>query len=309
MNFIQKSREENSPYVQLLILTAYALVGLFICTLLSMLLIVGVYGVKVFTDPGLLMSSLPGNITKLKIIQIGSAIGLFLLPPLFLALTERIKISEFYDWKKPVLPMLGLVFLLMLFSFPLTELTGLINQKMTLPDFLKPIEAWMRAKEDEAMQMTIAFLTVRNTWDFILNLFMIALLPAIGEELMFRGGIQRAFSRMFRNPHVAIWITAFIFSAIHFQFYGFLPRLLLGALFGYMYFWTKSLWYPMFGHFLNNGYAVCMALYFQKHNLPLDKVEETPSFNWYGYVIGLIATVLLVNYLKKLYSNHGKQLD
>jgi hypothetical protein len=65
----------------------------------------------------------------------------------------------------------------------------------------------------------------------------------------------------------------------------------------------------MFGHFLNNGYAVCMALYFQKHNLPLDKVEETPSFNWYGYVIGLIATVLLLNYLKKLYSNHGKQLD
>jgi membrane protease YdiL (CAAX protease family) len=309
MNFIQKSREENSPYVQLLILTAYALVGLFICTLLSMLLIVGVYGVKVFTDPGLLMSSLPENITKLKIIQIGSAIGLFLLPPLCLALTERIKISEFYNWEKPVLSMLGLVFLLMLFSFPLTELTGLINQKMTLPDFLKPIEAWMRAKEDEAMQMTIAFLTVRNTWDFILNLFMVALLPAIAEELMFRGGIQRAFSRMFRNPHVAIWITAFIFSAIHFQFYGFLPRLLLGALFGYMYFWTKSLWYPMFGHFLNNGYAVCMALYFQKHNLPLDKVEETPSFNWYGYVIGLIATVLLLNYLKKLYSNHGKQLD
>jgi membrane protease YdiL (CAAX protease family) len=309
MNFIQKSREENSPYVQLLILTAYALVGLLICTLLSMLLIVGIYGVKVFTDPGLLMSSLPENITKLKIIQIGSAIGLFLLPPLFLALTERIKISQFYDWKKPVLPMLGLVFLLMLFSFPLTELTGLINQKMTLPDFLKPLEAWMRAKEDEAMQMTIAFLTVRNTWDFILNLFMVALLPAIAEELMFRGGIQRSFSRMFRNPHVAIWITAFIFSAIHFQFYGFLPRLLLGALFGYMYFWTKSLWYPMFGHFLNNGYAVCMALYFQKHNLPLDKVEETPSFNWYGYVIGLIATVLLLNYLKKLYSNHGKQLD
>jgi membrane protease YdiL (CAAX protease family) len=309
MNSIQKSREENSPYVQLLILTAYALVGLLICTLLSMLLIVGIYGVKVFSEPGMLMSGLPKDLTKLKIIQIGSAIGLFLLPPLFLALTERIKISAFYNWKKPVLPMLGLVFLLMLFSLPLIELSGIINQKMTLPDFLKPLEAWMRAKEDEAMKMTIAFLTVRNTWDFILNLFMIALLPGIAEELMFRGGIQRSFSRMFRNPHLAIWITAIIFSAIHFQFYGFLPRLLLGALFGYLYYWTKSLWYPMFGHFLNNGYAVCMALYFQKHNIPLDKVEETPSFNWYGYVIGLIATVLLLNYLKKQHSNHGKQLD
>jgi len=309
MNFIQKSREENSPYVQLLILTAYALAGLLICTLLSVIVIISIYGTKVFLEPGALMSTLPEDIIRLKIIQIGSAIGLFLLPPLFLALTERIKIREFYDWKKPLLPMLGIVFLLIIFSTPLIELTGIINQKMTLPDFLKGLEDWMRAKEEEAAKLTIAFLTVRNSGDFILNMFMIAVLPAISEELMFRGGIQRAFSRMFRNPHIAIWLTAFIFSAIHFQFFGFLPRFLLGAMFGYLYFWTKSLWYPMFAHFLNNGYAVCMALYFQKHNIPLDKIEETASFNWYGYVFGLVVTVLLLNYLKNQYSNHGKQLD
>jgi membrane protease YdiL (CAAX protease family) len=309
MDFIQKNREENSAYVQLLILAGYALAGLLICSLLSIILIIAIYGKEIFTHPESLTVFSPENLDKFKILQIGSSIGLFVLPPLFLAITERIKISQFYDWKKPVLPMLGIIFILMLVSFPLTELTALINQKMTLPGFLKPLEQWMRDKETEASKMVIAFLTVRNAWDFVINMLMIAVLPAIGEELMFRGGIQRSFSKMFRNPHVAIWLTAFIFSAIHFQFFGFLPRFLLGALFGYIYFWTKSLWYPMFAHFLNNGYAVCMSLYFQKHNIPLDRQDETSSFNWYGYAIGLILTVLLLNYLKKQYSNNGKQLD
>ncbi len=180
---------------------------------------------------------------------------------------------------------------------------------MTLPGVLKPIEEWMRTKEEEASKMVIAFLTVRNGWDFVLNMFMIAVLPAVAEELMFRGGVQRSFSKVFASPHAAIWITAFVFSVIHFQFFGFLPRLLLGALFGYIYVWTKSLWYPMFAHFLNNGYAVCMSLYFQKHNIPLDATEETATFAWYGYAIGLIFTILLLIYLRKQDTNNGKQLD
>ena len=93
----------------------------------------------------------------------------------------------------------------------------------------------MRDKEDEAMKMTYLLLKIDHPIDFFVNLFMIALLPAIGEELFFRGALQRSFTKMFSNPHVAIWVTAFIFSAIHMQFFGFFPRLFLGAAFGYIY--------------------------------------------------------------------------
>lgn len=309
MDFLQKHRSESSAYVQLLILTGYALAGLFVGSVLSLIVIL-------LTSDHQSMASLPdlsfedpSTLNALKILQIFTSIGLFLLPPIFLALTEGRKISQFYDWKKPVLPMLGIIFLLMMVSLPITELSAFINMKMTLPDALKPLEEWMRAKEEEAQRMVVKLLVMQTPIDFLVNMFMIAVVPAVAEELMFRGGIQRSFLKMFGNPHVAIWITAFIFSAIHVQFFGFIPRLLLGALFGYIYLWTKSLWYPMFAHFLNNGYAVCMALYYQKHNLPLDKIEETPAFNWVGYVFGLALTALLLIYLRKQYTENGKQLD
>lgn len=309
MDFLERHRSESSAYVQLLILTGYALAGLIVGSILSLIIILATSDHQSMMDLTNLSFDDPNALNALKTLQIITSIGLFMLPPIFLALTERQKISQFYNWKKPVLPMLGIIFLLMLVSLPITELSGFINQKMTLPDALKPLEAWMRAKETEAEQMTLKLLTMNTTTDFLVNLFMIAVLPGIAEELMFRGGVQRSFLKMFGNPHVAIWITAIIFSAIHVQFFGFLPRLFLGALFGYIYLWTKSLWYPMFAHFLNNGYAVCMALYYQKHNLPLDKIEETPAFNWMGYVLGLGLTAFLLLYLRKQYTENGKQLD
>jgi membrane protease YdiL (CAAX protease family) len=309
MDFLEKHRSESSAYVQLLILTGYALAGVIVGSILSLIVILVTSDHQSMMSLPDLSSDDPDVLNALKIMQIITSIGLFLLPPIFLALTEGRKVSQFYDWKKPVLPMLGIIFLLMMVSLPITELSGFINMKMTLPDALKPLEEWMRAKEEEAQRMVVKLLTMHTTTDFLVNLFMIAVLPGIAEELMFRGGVQRSFLKMFGNPHVAIWITAIIFSAIHIQFFGFIPRLLLGALFGYIYLWTKSLWYPMFAHFLNNGYAVCMALYYQKHNLPLDELEETPAFNWMGYVLGFGLTALLLFYLRKQYTGNGKQLD
>jgi membrane protease YdiL (CAAX protease family) len=309
MDFIQKYKEENSAYVQLLILAAYALVGLLIFTVIGFIILLSMYGTAVISNPSNLMGENLKYLNGLKMFQIVSTIGLFLLPPLFLALTERQKISQFYGFKKPVIAVLLLVLLIMFFSLPLMEYVALLNQKMTLPGWLKPLEDWMRQKEDEMARTTVLLLTVRQPVDFVVNLLMIAILPAIAEELMFRGGIQRAFMRMFNNPHIAIWITAIIFSGIHIQFFGFFPRLFLGALFGYIYVWTKSLWYTMFAHFLNNGYAVCVALYLQKHNMPLDAQDNSSNFHWYGYLLSFIFTALLIFHLKNYTSKNGKQLD
>jgi membrane protease YdiL (CAAX protease family) len=307
MNFPYREKHENSAYLQLLMLCAYALAGILICSVLGFLVLYLMYGEVVLMDTAALAEGDDKYLNGLKIFQILSSIGLFLAPPLFLALTERKKITEFYGFQQPKLPLLGLVVLIMVVTMPLMEWMASWNQQMHLPDFLKSAEQWMKAKEAEAMRMTYIFLTVHGLGDFLFNLLTIALIPAVAEELMFRGGVQRAFKRMFDNPHVAIWLAAFIFSAIHLQFYGFLPRLVLGALFGYLYLWTGSLWYAILAHFLNNAYAVGVAWYLQVHHIPLDQSEATLNTPWYGYIISLLAGIYLLNYYKNK-ANYGKQL-
>jgi len=106
----------------------------------------------------------------------------------------------------------------------------------------------------------------------ILNLFIIAILPAVGEEFFFRGVLQKILIRLFKSVHVAIWVTAFIFSAIHFQFFGFVPRFILGLIFGYLFFWSGTLWLPVISHFINNAVPVIMSYIqgMEKFNTPSD---------------------------------------
>ncbi|MCX2472898.1 type II CAAX endopeptidase family protein [Pedobacter sp. MC2016-05] len=298
MIFVKPNKEGINPFLQLLLLLFYALLGGFVFGLLAIVIILIINGLGMVSNLELLLSGDPKFITEFKIIQILSSIGTFILPPIALALTEGRKVSQFYSFKKPQTLLIFLVLMIMIVSMPFMEWTVLINQKMVLPDYLKAVEQWMKEKEDAAMKITIQLITVRSNFDFIINLIMIAILPAIGEELMFRGGVQRSLTKAFNSPHLAIWLTAIIFSAIHVQFYGFIPRMLLGAGFGYLYFYSGSLWYAMFAHFINNAYAVCAAFYMQKHNMPLNKADEPIGFPWYGYLISAIITIALFKFFK-----------
>ncbi|WP_316799150.1 CPBP family intramembrane glutamic endopeptidase [Pedobacter frigidisoli] len=298
MNFVTPNDEEINPFLQLLLLLAYAVAGAVIFSLIAILIVLVIYGTGFISNLDLLLSGDPGYITGFKIIQILSSIGTFILPPIALAYTERKKPNHFYSFGKPQLLLLTIVVCTMVASMPFMEWVATSNQKMILPEFLKGVEKWMREKEDAAMKVTIQLITVRSNLDFVVNLIMIAVLPAIGEELMFRGGIQRSLSKAFKSPHVAIWLTAIIFSAIHVQFYGFVPRMLLGAGFGYLYYFSGNLWYAIVAHFLNNAYAVCAAFYMQKHNMPLDKADEPIGFPWYGYLISAIITIALFKFFK-----------
>jgi len=298
MIFVKPNKEEINPFLQLLLLLFYALLGGFVFGLLAIVIILIINGLGMVSNLELLLSGDPKFITEFKIIQILSSIGTFILPPIALALTEGKKVTQFYSFKKPQTLLIFLVLTIMIVSMPFMEWTVLINQKMVLPDYLKDVEQWMKEKEDAAMKITIQLITVRSNFDFIINLIMIAVLPAIGEELMFRGGVQRSLTKAFNSPHLAIWLTAIIFSAIHVQFYGFIPRMLLGAGFGYLYFYSGSLWYAMLAHFINNAYAVCAAFYMQKHNMPLNKADEPIGFPWYGYLISAIITIALFKFFK-----------
>jgi membrane protease YdiL (CAAX protease family) len=297
MQFIQTPKEENSPYVQLLFLGLYAIGGLLLSMVIGFALIFICYGGIVLKDTSWLSGNDPKFIGALKILLSTQQIGLFLLPVLLLSLTEGKHPIRFYNLKKPNINTLFIVFLIMAYSMPLMSWINEANQKMFLPDFLKTIEAWMRRMEDEAAKTTEAILKMKTIGDFLVTLFVIAIMPAICEEFLFRGALQRTFLRWMKNPHVGIWFSAIIFSAIHFQFYGFFPRLFLGAAFGYIYFWTGSLWYTIFAHFLNNGFAVGIAWYFQQKNLPLNSEEEIPV-QWYGYIISALITLALFKHLR-----------
>ena len=141
-----------------------------------------------------------------------------------------------------------------LFS-PVINLLGLLNKQMELPAFMAPIEEWMRAQETLAEQLTTILLSSDSVWVILANLIVIAVTAGITEEFLFRGALQRVIGKWTSNPHTIIWIAAILFSAFHLQFYGFLPRMILGACFGYLLYWSKSIWISVFSHFVNNASA------------------------------------------------------
>ena len=291
------SKQENSPYVQLLLLGVYAIGGLLVSMLIGFAVAFMFYGPALLKDITWISGASPQYVGALKILLTAQQVGLFLTPALLLGITEGKKPHHFYGLKKPQINTLLIVFLIMACSMPLMSWINETNQKMALPEFLKGVEEWMRKMEDEGAKTTEALLKMKSVGDFMLTLFIVAVVPAICEEFLFRGALQRTFLRWVKNPHVAIWISAIIFSAIHFQFYGFFPRLFLGAAFGYIYFWTGSLWYTIFAHFLNNGFAVAISYYFQLKNVPLKGDEEIPV-QWYGYIISALLTLALFKLLK-----------
>lgn len=247
------------------------------------------------------------DIRSLKIMQLIQAIGMFILPPLILAylwsekplrylrLSTKLKLSD----------VLIVVFLMMA-AIPFINLITLLNQQLVLPEFLAPVEAWMKASELQIAEITGKMLNVHTPTELLFNILLIAVVPALGEELFFRGTIQKIFTE-WRSAVWGIWIAAFVFSAIHLQFYGFIPRMLLGAFFGYLLFWSESLWLPIIAHFVNN--AVAVIFYYLKYNgvkVPDIDTVGTGNTLWLGVLSGILVFAGIYT-LKKRASVVAKQ--
>ena len=236
------------------------------------------------------------DINTLKWIQLLQTISLFLLPSLILAYLcakapwNWLQLDNKVNWKV-LLWAIGI----MLVALPAINLMSHWNQQMVLPTWLSGVEEWMKAKEAEAEWLTKQFMSVTTISGLLVNLLLMAVLPALSEEITFRGVLQRLlnFQLSTFNSHLAIWLTAIIFSAIHMQFYGFVPRMLMGALFGYMLVWTGSLWVPMLMHFVNNGMAVLLYFIANRAHWDMDKVDAIGTGNtlWLG-IVSLVLTVV-----------------
>jgi len=191
--------------------------------------------------------------------------GAFLITPLlYRKWIDRQPLSALNpNPRLPLIPLLAVVFLVVCL-IPFNDLIIQWNNSLSLPEPLKWMEFWMKDMEDKMRELTQVLTHFSSPTRLLAGFLVIAVLPGIGEELVFRGLLQNKLQALTRNPHVAIWIAAIIFSAIHFQFYGFLPRMLLGALFGYLYVWSGNLWVPILAHFVNNAFTLLMVYLYQQ---------------------------------------------
>lgn len=216
-------------------------------------------------------------VSSLKALQAMQVLFLFILPALAVAWLFQERPAQWLGLTTFPAPKVWLyAFLLMLVMVPGINLLSYWNQQLSLPACLSGVEEQMKLLEEKSAELLRQFMNTTSFAGFLVNLGLMALLPAIGEELTFRGVLLHTLAPRTENPgpgtqnpepgtqnrtpHLAIWVTAIIFSFVHFQFYGFVPRMLMGALLGYMLCWTGSLWIAMLMHFTNN--AIVTILYF-----------------------------------------------
>lgn len=233
------------------------------------------------------------DMSNVKVMQLIQSFGLFVIPPFVMASLWSNNAFEFLRLKSTLRWTTVLyVVAFMLVAIPFINMLSWLNQQIILPEALSEIEKMMQSSEVQIAEITEKMLNVSTLGALLFNMFLVAVVPALGEELFFRGTIQRLLSD-WKGALFAIWITAFVFSAIHMQFYGFLPRMLLGAFLGYLLLWSGSLWLPIIAHFVNNSVAV--VFYYLKFNgVKVIDVETigTDDTLWLGIVSGIVCVFL-----------------
>jgi hypothetical protein len=238
------------------------------------------------------------DIALLKYFQIISQIGMFIVSSFFFAFMVSKRPFLFLGLNKsPKITLIGIALIIAFVSSPFLNWVMEINSSAHLPASLNSIENWMREMETEAMRLTELFLSGSSWSSLLVNLLMMAILAGLGEELLLRGIVQPLFIRITKNAHLGIWLAAALFSLMHFQFFGFFPRMILGALFGYYYYWSRNLWIPIIAHILNNGFIVVYTFYSGTSEMLPKLSEESSSDSPSGLLIILSLSLSIAGLL------------
>ncbi|NDV47179.1 CPBP family intramembrane metalloprotease [Paludibacter sp. 221] len=281
------NHRQNSLFIRLLQL----LIVFFACFLLGIVLGAAIAG------------NASDEINTLKILQFIQSVSSFILPAFILAYWWSKKPPDYLQLKTKVSwQTVAFVFLMMIVAVPVINLLADLNSRIVFPGFLSDMENTFKTMEERAAAQTEKMLAVNSVGGLLANVLLIAIVPALGEELFFRGTMQRLF-RQNSTATLAIWLTAFIFSAIHMQFYGFIPRMLMGVFFGYLVVWSGSMWLPIWAHFVNNFLVVLFHYLYGKGINPvnIDTIGTGQTW-WLGCICGIIfitGAFFLKNNLKK----------
>ncbi|MES2560266.1 MAG: CPBP family intramembrane glutamic endopeptidase [Bacteroidota bacterium] len=274
------------------------LMGVYLCKLL--------FGFDLLTNPELMNAygTDPYVLNALKMLQVIVSIGAMLVPAwLFPKALEQTPKQFLQLTAKPNRIFWLICILMILVNIPLISWLVEINEQFRLPESMAALEAQLKSAEEAANRMTKAFLSGTSVTDLGINIFIVALVPAVAEELLFRGALQRFIKFCFGNTHAAVLSAAIIFSAFHGQVYGFLPRMVLGMLLGYIFAYSGSLWPAVWVHFMNNAISVIIGHY---------KLEETgwalfnESYHFPVYAI-LLSAVACVSLVYLMYRNQQQQ--
>ena len=289
--------KSKSPGTQFLILISIALASFFIFGLLGTVLLSKITGISLdsmsdsskwnYNDGRLAML-----IRGMQIIQF---ITLFLIPTFLCAWFFSTDSKKYLGLKMPS----NLTYFLvgsavMILAIPAVNFLGELNRNVQFPTGL---EKWLKTQEADAGKTIKALLSKHSIKDLVLNIICIAGLAAIGEELLFRGIAQRLLIKLFKSPWAGIIISAFIFSAMHMQFYGFLPRFVLGILLGVVYWYSGSLWTAILAHFVYDAVLI-VAAYFNPEMLNEENSVKLASMALVA-TISLTLITLLVAWMKK----------
>ena len=246
------------PLLQVIIFAGIAVGCFMIIGFIGTLILAKITGIDllVLSDPDKWDYSDPMMLTFLRGMLVIQFIALFIIPVFLFARLADTKPGEYLGFK----PAKGLYFILgvlvLIIALPFVDWAGMVNHKL-IPE-TTAIGKWMKESEESTGKQISFMLKREGVADLFLNLLFVAVFAGIGEELFFRGVLQRLFIKFFKNAWAGIIVTAVLFSAIHFQFYGFIPRFVLGVLLGLIYWYSGSLWPAIIAHFAYDAFAVIM---------------------------------------------------
>ena len=217
---------------------------------------------------------------------------------LFIKVALRLSPMEFFP--KVPWPMVGLTILISISFMVVNSAVGEWNMNLDFPD--SQFEVWAKQMEEKLKVGVEHIINFTSFTHFIIAFVVIGIIPAIGEELLFRGLIQNFLGRAFSNHHIAIWFTGFAFAAIHMQFYGLAPRMLLGVVFGYLYHWSGNLTVAMIAHLINNGLALLLLYLGTTGTIEVTPEQMESSAPWPTVLVFAVVCLISLRVFYKKYS-------
>lgn len=303
--------ETRSPWISLVLIFVFVFLGLFVGQFIGLIALFPWLELSKITQPEYLPGILsdPEYKRPLMVMNACVALGAFVLAPLaYLYIVEKKRLKIFFGNNSIMgVPLFLTVFIVVAFM-SVNSIFIEWNANLVLPEFLESFEIWAQNMEQQAQELTVMMTRFESFGDLLFALIIIGLIPAVGEELLFRGVVQNQLFAISKNIHVAIWVAAFIFSVFHVQFYGLVPRMFLGVLFGYLYYWSGNLLIPMLGHFINNGLTLVLLYLYQTQNIGYD-LENTTTIPIatviFSLVLGLILMIIFNRFFKTRTNRYG----
>lgn len=278
-----------------LILNFKSRIGTFFC-----LAIIGLFLSGFFAQ--IITSFWGESTTTLRISTVLQNVLFFISPAIIIALYITKLPADFLQLRlMPSLKSILLTTFILIFSIPTMNFIIHCNESVVFPDAFAGLENSLKALEESSRAQIKILLGEPTIGSLIMSILIIGVLTGLGEELFFRGALQNIFRTRPMNHHYAIWITAIIFSALHFQFYGFIPRILIGAFFGYLIFWSGSIWLPIFAHVLNNSLVVISSWISSRNTINFDINKIATDFSTESYILIIISITTTSFLITQLY--------